>query len=106
MPYTRRLLLGRECLVSLTLPPVKARWGRETRSRAGGDRKAARRAVPVGDAGALRASTAERGVSLPPKQAANSVHNLYTGQRRLLMSRCGGSPNMRLYSRLNWVTLS
>ena len=35
--YTLRLLLGRGCHVSLTLPPVKARWGRETRSRAGSD---------------------------------------------------------------------
>ena len=26
--------------------------------------------------------------------------------RRLLMSRIGGWPNIRLYSRLNWLTLS
>ena len=94
--YAHHLLLGRECLVSLTLFPGKSAlgkgwgaWGEGSRerlfslrcekagpSRAGGDRKAARRAVPVGDAGALRASTAERGVPLPPKQTANGVNRL------------------------------
>ena len=80
-PYTRRLLLGRECLASLTLPPVKARWGRD--GGLGGKGATERRpAGPclLGDKGALRASTAEQPApalaegALPPKQATNSVN--------------------------------
>ena len=87
MPPRFPLKAGRR--ISPTLLSVKARWGRD--GGLGGKGNTAR---------------ARRGVPLPPKQAANSVNTPYAGQRRLLMSRCGGSPNMRLYSRVNWVTLS